>query len=54
MQPSRVMFERLVSSRIVPEHFLKEYGPDKKWFDVSKVGAFMRDFPVFTTPSPTP
>jgi hypothetical protein len=50
MQPSRVVFERLVGSRVMPAHFVTEYGPDKQWFDVSEMGAFMRDFPVFTMP----
>ena len=52
MKPSIVMFERLVSSRVMPEHFLKEYGPDKQWFDVSEMGAFMRQFPAFSMPGP--
>lgn len=52
IQPSSRMFDRLVNSRVIPSHFLSEYGPDKQWFDVSEMGAFMRDFPDFTTPSP--
>ncbi len=52
MKPSSVMFERLVSSKVMPEHFLREYGQDKQWFDVSEMGALMRDFPAFTTPIP--
>ena len=52
LQPSVTMFDRLSSSPTPPTHFINQYGPDKQWFDVSEMGAFMRDLPNFTTPHP--
>jgi hypothetical protein len=52
MKPSAIIFDYILTSTIQPSHFLSEYGPDKQWFDVSEMGAFMRDFPIFTAPTP--
>ena len=52
MKPSVIGFERLVHSAVAPEHFMRNYGPEKHWFDLSEMGAFMRDFPLFTPPDP--
>ena len=52
MKPSLAMFERLADSKVMPAHFVTEYGQDKQWFDVSEMGAFMLHLPVFTMPGP--
>ena len=52
MKPSRRVFELLAWSTTMPTHFVREYGQDKQWFDVSEMGAFMRELPTFSTPIP--
>ena len=52
LKPSAARFDQLVNSPVAPGHFMGEYGASFQWFDVSEMGAFMRDFPNFTTPSP--
>lgn len=52
LKPSANRFERLMNSPEQPTHFQREYGQDRAWFDASEMGAFMREFPAFTTPVP--
>jgi hypothetical protein len=52
LKPSTAMFDQLLRSPVAPGHFMSEYGANYQWFDVSEMGAFMRDLPNFTTPSP--
>ncbi len=52
LKPDRNRFSHLMDSPELPTHFLTHYGQGKQWFDTSEMGAFMRDFPVFTHPSP--
>jgi hypothetical protein len=52
MQPSRAKFDGLTGSPTPPSHFMLRYGSERQWFDTSEMGAFMRDFPAFSTPFP--
>ncbi len=52
LEPSESKFLQLVESNEPPKHFITHYDTNFKWFDMSEMGAFMRDFPNFTVPNP--
>jgi hypothetical protein len=52
MKPSESRFTHLMESSETPMHFAVYYNTNFGWFDMSEMGAFMRDFPNFTTPTP--
>jgi hypothetical protein len=52
IRPSDEMFKLLMYSEQRPTHFISHYGENFAWFDVSEMGMFMRDLPVFSIPSP--
>ena len=52
MKPSESRFIHLMESSEIPMHFAVNYNSNFGWFDTSEMGAFMRDFPNFTIPTP--
>lgn len=50
LTPSREVFEKLLLSTMVPEHFKNHYDSGVSWFDFTEMGTFMRDFEQFETP----